>query len=228
MNLINIAIDGPSASGKSTIAKLLADRLGFTYVDTGAMYRCLALKAHDQHVNPDDEQALTELLTHTDIRLEQERVIMDGQDVSNLIRDHLISTLASKVSRHPAVRQEMVRRQQALVRSGGYVMDGRDIGSVVIPDAAVKFFQVADPKERALRRWRELKQKQPDLSFEQVYQDILKRDEQDIMRQASPLKCVPDAISIDTTNRTIESVLDEMIHIINSKTGTNRKELKHD
>ena len=208
----NIAIDGPSAAGKSTIAKILAKTLGFAHLDTGAMYRCCALAAQRCKIDLEDGDAVAKVLGHTKIDFDASgNVLLNGEDVSMAIRSNEISMLASKVSAYPQVRRNLVALQQKIAAGQGYILDGRDIGTVVLPDAAVKIFMVASVKARADRRYKEYVEKGISMSYKDVYDDIEKRDYQDSHRSASPLKKADDAIEIDTTNMSIEQVVDAIL-----------------
>jgi cytidylate kinase len=223
-----IAIDGPSGVGKSTLAGRLAQALNFTKLDTGAMYRALALKALDEDMDFDDEAALGSLAERTRIILEPMthtiRVQVDGQDVTQRIREADVTQAASRVSVHPRVRAWMVTRQRALGAAGGVVMEGRDIGTKVFPDAEVKFFLDASERARGERRY--LQQvtsgnvtagEQTPLSPELVLQQLHERDERDRTREASPLEPAPDAIVLDTTTLTLEEVVARSLEIIDSR-----------
>lgn len=206
---INIAIDGPSAAGKSTIAKILAERLGYVHLDTGAMYRCCALKARRNDIDLDDEAALCAMLDHTDIQLTPAGdVYLDGEKVNEEIRTDENSLAASKVSQFGGVRREMVKRQQKMAEDKGFIMDGRDIGTVVLPEAEVKVFMTASAHARAVRRYEQNKAKHlPTASVEEIAKEIAERDERDTTRSESPLRKAEDAIAIDTSDMTIEEVV---------------------
>jgi len=211
-----IAVDGPSGAGKSTAGRALAARLGYVFIDTGAMYRALALKALREGVALDKEEALAALATRTSIHLADggRRVLLDGQDVSGAIRTPDVSAAASRVSRHPAVRREMVVRQQELGREGGVVLDGRDIGTAVFPDADVKFYLDADPARRARRRHQELAAAGADAELESVERETRDRDRADSTRTDSPLSRAPDAVFLDTTPFTPEQVVERMLEVM--------------
>ena len=215
---INIAIDGPSAAGKSTIAKSLAKQLNYIHLDTGAMYRSTAYKAVCSQISLEDENALVEMLKNTDITLTPEgKVFLDGEDVSSSIRTDQISLAASSVSRHPLVRSELVARQQKMAEKKGFIMDGRDIGTVVLPDADLKIFLTASPEERASRRYLELQEKPDAPTYEQILQDIKKRDYQDTHREISPLRQAEDAVLIDTTNMGFHEVCDALLELMEER-----------
>ncbi|WP_412767982.1 (d)CMP kinase [Halobacillus yeomjeoni] len=221
MNTMTIAIDGPAAAGKSTVAKKVAEKLSIIYVDTGAMYRALTWKAIQSNINLEDEQALTTLLEKTDLELVQsdhgQRVILDDTDVSDDIRTHEVTNQVSIVAKHKSVREEMVKRQQDLVKKQGVVMDGRDIGTHVLPDAEVKIFMVASVAERAERRHKENLEKGYDSDLEQLKEEIRRRDEIDSNRETAPLVKAEDAIEVDTTSLNIEQVVSKIIEIIEEK-----------
>lgn len=212
---INIAIDGPSAAGKSTIAKKLAKKLNYVHLDTGAMYRSTALKALQENISLEDEQALAEMLKHTDIQLTVEgKVFLDGEEVTTTIRNDNVSLAASSVSKHPLVRSELVHRQQEMAKSKGFIMDGRDIGTVVLKDAEVKVFMTASAEARAQRRYdQDVRMGIPTSDVETIAKEIAERDYQDTHRKASPLSKAEDAIEIDTSNMTIDEVTDKIYQL---------------
>ena len=210
MERYNIAIDGPSAAGKSTISKQLAKKLGMTHLDTGAMYRCLALKAIRQGISQQNEKDLVKCLNETEIRLESDRVFLDGEEVTKIIREPEVSIGASNISKWAKVRQEMVARQQFLAKEKGFIMDGRDIGTVVLPDAKLKIFLVASVKARAKRRFLEEQQKNSSITLEEVVKAMEERDRQDETRSASPLKQARDAVRIDCSDMTIEELVEKV------------------
>ena len=203
MKTVNIAVDGPSGAGKSTLARRLAARLGYIYVDTGALYRAIAYDMIQHHA--ETEQEITERLPQLHITIDYQdsvqHVYVNGADVSGLIRTPEVSMGASRVSAIPAVRQFLFDLQQRLAREHSVVMDGRDIGTVVLPDADVKIFLTASAEKRAQRRFLELEEKQPGVqSYEDVLRDVIRRDEQDMNRAVSPLKQAEDAVLVDTTD----------------------------
>lgn len=210
-----IAIDGPAGAGKSTVARLTADRLGYLYVDTGAMYRALTYKAMTLQVPFDQDAALTELAEHTVIRLEHQPqgnlVFCDGQDVTEAIRLPQVSEKVSQLAKVPGVRQRMVQLQRQMAVQGGVVMDGRDIASQVIPEAECKFYLTASVDERARRRFAELKNSGFPGTLADVANDITRRDEMDSQREVGPLIQVPEAILIDTTGLTILQVVEKIV-----------------
>lgn len=207
---INIAIDGPSAAGKSTIAKRLAKKLGYVHLDTGAMYRSTAYKAVKNHISLDDEAAVCEMLKHTDIKLTSDgKVILDDEDVSSVIRTDKISLAASSVSKLGQVRKDLVKRQQEMAADKGFIMDGRDIGTVVLKDAEVKVFMTASPEARAKRRYdQNIANHISTSDITTIADEIRKRDYQDTHRENSPLVKAADAVEIDTSNMTIKEVTD--------------------
>ncbi len=217
-----IAIDGPAGSGKSTIAARLARKLGYINLESGAMYRALALKAMEQLVPLDDGEPLRKLAENTAIelepRVEGNRVLLDGRDVSQRIRDADVTAAASRVSMHPPVRQLMVARQRELGNDGGVVMEGRDIGTAVFPNADVKFFFEADADIRAERR---LRQSGPDSvgDKQQVLTELVARDQRDRTRATSPLVPAPDAVIIDTTHKSIDEAVAEVEAIVRKVIG---------
>ncbi|PPA71278.1 (d)CMP kinase [Jeotgalibacillus proteolyticus] len=221
---LRIALDGPAAAGKSTIAKRLAEKLGYVYIDTGAMYRTLTYKALKMQTDPENEKELYEVLLNTIIELKPgtlgQLVFLDGDEVTNEIRSNDVTNQVSNVAKHPLIRKEMVRRQQELVESGGIVMDGRDIGTHVIPDAEVKIFMIASVEERARRRFEEHKRQGIESSLEQLQKAIEERDYLDSTREASPLTKADDAIEIDTTAMDIESVVNTILDLVKERGGS--------
>lgn len=217
-----IAIDGPAGSGKSTIAARLAKKLGYTNLESGAMYRAIALKAMEQQVPLDDAEALRQLAQNSVIELEPRgegnRVLLDGRDVSQRIREADVTLAASQVSVHPPVRQVMVARQRELGANGGVVMEGRDIGTAVFPNAEVKIFLDADPTVRAERRVLQNGSQSPD-EAKKVQAEIAARDERDRTRTTSPLVPAPDAVILDTTHKSIHEVVDEVEKIAKQRLG---------
>lgn len=213
-----IAIDGPAGSGKSTLAKSLARALGFVFLDTGAMYRALALAAQRAGVSPDDADALEQLAQQVEIRLiaegEAQRVLLNGEDVSEAIRTPEISDLASRVSVHSGVRRAMVQLQRALAaQAEGVVAEGRDTTTIVFPEAAVKFYLDASPHERARRRQHQLQQQGIDVDYDALLQQILERDARDAARADSPLRIAPDAIVIENDGWTKEQTFEHALRL---------------
>ncbi|WP_100010779.1 (d)CMP kinase [Lentibacillus sediminis] len=213
---ITIAIDGPAAAGKSTVARLVAEKLSYIYIDTGAMYRALTLKALQKRIDLDEEKPLADLLMHTEITLEQKGegqiVLLDGNDVTWEIRSQKVTSHVSYAAKHPAIRKEMVERQRALAARSGVVMDGRDIGTHVLPDAEVKIFLVASVEERAKRRYEENLQKGFYPDMEELKREIEERDRIDSEREAAPLIKAADATEIDTTSLSINEVAQQILN----------------
>jgi len=213
-----VAIDGPAASGKSTTARILAERLGYIYVDTGAMYRAMTLKVLQHRLDLDDVAGITALALNTEIRLGREgtrlKILLDGADVTAAIRKPAVTNAVSAVSALPPVRELMVREQRRLGREGGVVLEGRDIGTVVFPDADVKIYMVADVSQRARRRKKDLQQQGIEIEVDQIRKEILDRDRKDSQRDHSPLKQASDAITIDTSELTIDQQVDQILHHI--------------
>ena len=222
---LNIAIDGPSAAGKSTIARRLARECDYIHLDTGAMYRCIAYKALNQGVALDDEAALGSLIDQTEIRITpQGQVFLDGEEMKDKIRSDAVSMAASQVSSWKIVRQKLVERQQKMARDKGVVMDGRDIGTVVLPDAEIKIFLTASPQARAQRRFLENQQKGISSDYQQLVAEIAQRDKQDTERVNSPLRQAEDAVGIDTSEMTIDEVVAAIQRLVEEK----MKEGSHD
>ncbi|RLL48191.1 (d)CMP kinase [Oceanobacillus piezotolerans] len=216
---IAIAIDGPAAAGKSTVAKIVAETLSYVYIDTGAMYRAITLKALQQDLDLNDEAAILELLLHTKIELNKQEksqiVLLDNEDVTNDIRTSEVTNNVSYVAKLPKVRKEMVERQQALADNRGVVMDGRDIGTHVLPKAEVKIFLVASVDERAKRRHEENLKRGIESSLEELTREIENRDFIDSKRETSPLIKADDAIELDTTSLSIDQVVQEILNEVN-------------
>ena len=218
---INIAIDGPSAVGKSTIADILAQNLGIVHLDTGAMYRAVALQAIRNNIDLANEERIVEMIHNMDLDMKSDgRVILNGEDISGLIRTNEISMAASTVSKLLGCRAALVKIQQKICENGGYVLDGRDIGTVVLKDAPVKIFMIASAEARAKRRVLQNQEKGIEGDdYETILQEIQKRDYQDSHRENSPLKKADDAIELDTSDMTIEEVAQRVTEIIREKTG---------
>jgi cytidylate kinase len=217
MSLI-IAIDGPSASGKSTLGRMLARELGLLYLDTGSMYRAVALAVMESSVNSNDDLAVGSLAGRVDIDLEGDpdslRVLLDGRDVTEMIRSDDVTHMSSIISTIPAVRRAMVARQRELGGRGA-VLNGRDIGTVVFPNADVKFFLTAVPQERAQRRYEEDRAQDSKADFEETFADMSERDRRDETRADSPLVCAKDAVVIDSTGLSIQQVFEKMMSAVN-------------
>ena len=219
--VINIAIDGPAGAGKSTIAKMVSKRLGFIYVDTGALYRAAALYITENGIADEDvEKALEKAEVSLGFFEGEQRVFLGDRDVSGLIRTPEISMAASRTSAIPAVRAYLFETQKKIARENSVIMDGRDIGTVVLPDADVKIFLTASAEERANRRFKELSEKPDCPSYQEILDDIIKRDYQDMHRETSPLKQAEDAVLVDTTELDLEQSAAEIVRIIKEKTGS--------
>ncbi len=218
---VNIAIDGPAGSGKSTIAKRLAKDYGILYLDTGAMYRACALKALREHVELTDEAQICDLMRSLDLSVQYtdgvQHTILDGGDVSEEIREPQVSMAASTVSKHKSVRLKMVEKQREIASKMSCVLDGRDIGTFVLPEADFKFFLTASPEVRAKRRYDELVAKGHDVDFEELKQGIIARDRQDMNREFAPLKQADDAVLVDTSSMTIEEVVARVKSLMQEK-----------
>lgn len=214
-NNIAIAIDGPAGAGKSTIAKLIAKKKGYIYVDTGAMYRAMALYLIEQGIGADDQQRISEAVPGVDVTITYENgeqvVWLNGRNVNGLIRTEEVGKMASASSGNKEVRRKLVELQQALARKESVVMDGRDIGTCVLPDADVKVYLTADSHVRALRRYEELQAKGQDCDLETIEKDIIDRDYQDMHRDISPLRQAEDAVLLDSSHMTIEEVAQAII-----------------
>lgn len=208
-----IAIDGPAGSGKSTISKLVAKDLNLIYLDTGAMYRMFTLKLLNEKVSFEDKKKIEELLQNLNINIDKESFFLDGKDVSEEIRKSDVSQNVSKVAAIKEVREKMVDLQRKFSQSKDVILDGRDIGTVVFPNADIKIYLVADLKERAERRYREMLEKGQKVSFEEIYKNIADRDKLDSTREITPLKKAVDAVEVDTTAKSIEEVKKEILNI---------------
>lgn len=222
--MISIAIDGPSGAGKSTISRKAAEKFGFIYVDTGAIYRTIGLATKIRGVSLDDTAAVIELLPTLEIELKyndagEQHMYLDGNDVSRDIRLPEASMLASKVSAIPAVREFLVDMQRGMAEKYDVIMDGRDIGTVILPNADLKIFLTADVRDRARRRYEELRAKGMEKPFDEVLAEMEQRDEQDTQRAAAPLKAADDAVLLDTSGNTLEESIDEVCRLISEKTG---------
>ena len=224
MSTIRVAVDGPSGAGKSTLARAAAAALGFLYVDTGAIYRTVGLSVRDREVDPGDEAAVAEMLPSLRIELRYDgeggqRMLLNGRDVSGEIRLPEISRYASAVSALPVVRAYLMETQRDLARKHDVIMDGRDIGTVVLPDAEVKVFLTASAQARAERRCRELEERGTPQPFEEVLRDIEDRDFRDTHREAAPLRRAEDAALLDTSALDFRQSLEALVEIIRERTG---------
>ena len=212
-----IAIDGPAGSGKSTIAKLIAKDLGMIYLDTGAMYRLFTLKILKEKINFYATKEIIKLLSNLKIDIKKDKFYLDGEDVTEEIRKTEVSMIVSKVATIKEVRETMVDHQIEFSKSKNIILDGRDIGTVVFPNADLKIFLVADPMERAKRRYKELIKKGEKVLLDEIYENIITRDEIDSTRKESPLKKAEDAVEVDTTYKNIEEVKEEILEIYRNK-----------
>ncbi len=218
---LTIAIDGPSGAGKSTVAKALARRLDYVYIDTGAMYRSVALKAKEKGISQEDKLGLHRLASSLRINFmtdgDQVHVLCDGKDVTEAIRTPEISRLASAISKEKELREVLVRMQREMGRKGGVILEGRDIGTVVFPDAEVKFYLDAEGEERAKRRYHEMVEKGIKVDFKETREALMQRDLHDMHRDHSPLKKAEDALVIDSTQQSVKEVVAEMVRIIKER-----------
>ena len=219
--MINIAIDGPAGAGKSTIAKRLAKELGYIYVDTGAMYRAMAYYFLKNHISAEDENRIAAACEHVDITIRyqdgEQQVILNGENVNGVIRNEEVGNMASSTSVYPVVRKKLVELQQQLAVKENVIMDGRDIGTVVLPNADVKIYLTASSKVRAKRRYDELTAKGEACDLDQIEQDIIDRDYRDMNRETSPLKQADDAVLLDSSDLDIDGVVETMKEIIKSR-----------
>ena len=219
---IAIAIDGPAGAGKSTIARLAAKELGFIYVDTGALYRAIGLAASRRSLTAEDKDAIIEMLTAIKVELafnekHEQIVLLDGEDVSGLIRTPEISMMASAVSAIPEVRAFLLDLQRNMAHTNNVIMDGRDIGTVVLPDAKIKIFLSASPECRARRRYDELIEKGMDVKYEDILSDVIARDYADSHRDIAPLKPADDAIMVDTSGEDLETSVNKLLTIMRNR-----------
>ena len=212
---ISVAIDGPSGAGKSTIAKMVAKKENFIYIDTGAMYRCVAYYCLTQKIDLNDEKAVEQAIEHIQIRLTPDnKVYLNDEDVSNQIRQDQVSLGASCVSKYQAVRSFLVDEQRKMAKAGNVILDGRDIGTVVLPNADLKIYQIASVETRAKRRYLENLERGLDADLETIKKEIEERDYQDTHREISPLKKAEDAIELDTSSLTLEEVVEQVLTLI--------------
>jgi len=222
MNFKSIAIDGPSGAGKSTMAKRLAAELGFLYVDTGAIYRTVGLYAFRKGVAPEDGPAVEQLLPEVDINMTYgddglQHMLLNGENVTTQIRQHEISHYASAVSAIPAVRSFLLEMQRKFARENNVIMDGRDIGTVVLPDAQLKIYLTANAEDRAHRRYLELLERGQQAEYDQVLKDIIERDYRDMNRETAPLKQAEDAVLVDTTGIGLEDTFKMLLDLVNAR-----------
>lgn len=218
---IAIAIDGPAGAGKSSISKVVANELGYLYIDTGAMYRGVTWAVLDSHVDVKNQKDVEELLPLLDLTLEPTanacKVFVKGQDVTNLIRQQQINENVSTIASYKGVREYLVERQQAMAAVGGVILDGRDIGSVVLPKAELKIYLTASVDARAKRRWLEVQGTSNEQSLEEIKKNVESRDEMDKNRDESPLVCVEDAIVVDSSNMTFDETVEHILHLVQER-----------
>lgn len=223
MLYFNLAIDGPAGAGKSTIAKRIAKQLGFVYVDTGAMYRAMALYFLRNNIKADDNASIEKACPNVDVTIEykngEQLVILNGENVNGLIRTEEVGNMASASSVNRTVRLKLVELQQNLAKKENVVMDGRDIGTYVLPNADLKIYLTASTKERARRRWAELKDKGLEADMEAIEKDIIERDNRDMTREFAPLRQAEDAILLDSSNMTIDAVVANIISLYHEVRG---------
>lgn len=221
--MISIAIDGPSGAGKSTLARRLAEQMGYLYVDTGAMYRAIGLYALRRGADVSDEAAVSALLPGIRLSLRwqdgAQHIFLNDEDVSACIRTEQVSMAASHVAALSAVRAFLLETQRAFAKTDNIVMDGRDIGTVVLPDAQVKIFLTATPEARAKRRWKELLERGEEADYAQVLADVRRRDENDVSRAIAPLRRAADAVTLNTTDLTLDASFDALCGIVLARTG---------
>lgn len=217
----SIAIDGPAGAGKSTIARKVAEQLGFIYVDTGAMYRSMALYFIRHQIDGNDEEKIAAACEDINVSLDyaegEQQVFLNGENVNRFIRTEQVSKMTSDTSKYAPVRQKLLSLQRSLAQEKDVIMDGRDIGTCVLPDADVKIYLTASSRERALRRYREQTERGISCSLEEIERDIIARDEQDMNREVSPLRKAEDAVLVDSSDMTIEQVVNEIIRIYEEK-----------
>lgn len=218
---IAIAIDGPAGAGKSSISKVVANELGYLYIDTGAMYRGVTWAVLDSHVNVNNQKDVESLLPSLDLTLEPTanacKVFVKGRDVTDLIRQQQINENVSTIASYKGVREYLVERQQAMAAVGGVILDGRDIGSVVLPKAELKIYLTASVDARAKRRWLEVQGTSNEQSLEDIKNNVESRDEMDKNRDESPLVCVEDAIVVDSSNMTFDETVEHILHLVQER-----------
>lgn len=223
----SIAIDGPAGAGKSTIAKMVAEKLGFIYVDTGAMYRAMALYFIRSGIDQGDEKGIGEACADIHVSLEYEngeqQVYLNGENVNGLIRTEEVSMMTSNTSKYPVVREKLLNLQRELAANQNVIMDGRDIGTCVLPGADAKIFLTASAAERARRRYQEQKERGVECDIQEIERDIIARDEQDMNRPVAPLRAAEDAVLVDSSYMTIEQVVEEIIRIYQEKVDSQGK-----
>ena len=216
--MYNIAIDGPAGAGKSTIAKMAAKKLDFIYVDTGAMYRAMALYFLRREIDAKDEKKIAEACEHINVTIAyqegEQQVLLNGENVNAFIRTEEVSMMTSNTSKYPAVREKLLYLQRELAAANNVIMDGRDIGTCVLPDAELKIYLTASASERAKRRYLEQKERGVESDLAQIERDIIARDEQDMNREITPLKQAEDAIYLDTSDMTIEEVVTKIVSLV--------------
>lgn len=216
--MYNIAIDGPAGAGKSTIAKMAAKKLDFIYVDTGAMYRAMALYFLRREIDAKDEKKIAEACEHINVTIAyqegEQQVLLNGENVNAFIRTEEVSMMTSNTSKYPAVREKLLYLQRELAAANNVIMDGRDIGTCVLPDAELKIYLTASASERAKRRYLEQKERGVESDLAQIERDIIARDEQDMYREIAPLKQAEDAIYLDTSDMTIEEVVTKIVSLV--------------
>ena len=219
--MISIAMDGPAGAGKSSLAKAAAKELGYIYVDTGALYRTLGYKALQNSITIEAGETVDKMLAETSVDIRfvdgEQHVFLDGVDVNDKIRTPEVSMSASKISAIPAVRAFLLEKQREMARHHDVLMDGRDIGTVVLPNATVKIFITASPEERATRRYKELLEKGQKVEYKDVYDDMVKRDYEDSHRAIAPLKPAEDAVLFDTTGNTLEMSIPLLVNLIHER-----------
>lgn len=216
--MYNIAIDGPAGAGKSTIAKMAAKKLDFIYVDTGAMYRAMALYFLRREIDAKDEKKIAEACEHINVTIAyqegEQQVLLNGENVNAFIRTEEVSMMTSNTSKYPAVREKLLYLQRELAAANNVIMDGRDIGTCVLPDVELKIYLTASASERAKRRYLEQKERGVESDLAQIERDIIARDEQDMNREIAPLKQAEDAIYLDTSDMTIEEVVTKIVSLV--------------